>query len=517
MASYPSNSSDDIKDGTKTGIKAAKEIKNVASAVGKAAAGNYLGAAKDALKSEGFRAVAIFLVVCLSFSVFCATILFPMALYEGIKEALEQWLVDYYSGEGDRVQNFFLATGNMIADFVKRIVSNVDGAEFDQTVEADAHLTSNQEDLNAVYSRKIQAVKEKVTLRQDAVLKAIASDSVSSQIDRVMTDRFANEFGAAGVEFDIQYEPGTTDIASAKMYIFQPTEIIPIKRSIKDIEALQLLCLHTTKKNGDLSNVKLSAFLKWLGYNGVDNRQITFPLGDNDNILIKMRSWTGGFMPQYLEEEAAARGRQQAHDAGLSEEETEAAVETMTEKYEQKYGASIVDMLIQVDCPDLYSVPASLTEELKEDAGTATKWVTVYDQPGPDLYPAYYRTSIPDNFYEEWYLNGYGFTVGAYCEGVYGNYLYHRMGWERVEEGGSTYLQRTAINPKPEPQMRQVAVEYNYDITFIYVQYTIPITVHCRDVDDLLDMVGFWEGPLPWDAVSEAGSENEQQEVEGAA
>ena len=43
-------------------------------------------------------------------------------------------------------------------------------------------------------------------------------------------------------------------------------------------------------------------------------------------------------------------------------------------------------------------------------------------------------------------------------------------------------------------------IEYTYDITYIHVKYTIPITVRCRDLDGLLKMAGLWKGALPWDA-----------------
>ena len=51
----------DISDGIKTGIDAGKTAKNVASAAGKAATGNYAGAVKDILKDERLRTLAVFL------------------------------------------------------------------------------------------------------------------------------------------------------------------------------------------------------------------------------------------------------------------------------------------------------------------------------------------------------------------------------------------------------------------------------------------------------------------------
>lgn len=445
MAGDYRNTAEDLASGVKTGINAAKEIKQIASAAGKAAAGNFAGAAVDAARSDFVRTTALFLLICMGFVMFCAVFLFPMALFEAIAELIEQWKVDFYSGSDGRFVSFFKATGNLIMNVINRIISEDDDDNTDTASEADVGITSNQGDLDIVYARKIKAAKDKVTARQKTVIDRIKSEAQYGQIASIMYGRFLDQFGGSGFEYDVQYIPETDQIASAKVNIYDGTQIMATNRSITDMQALELLCLHTAQKNGDLANIKLSAFMKWLGYNGMNSRRITFPLGDNEDIRFSIRSWTGGFIPQYLEDEAAERGRAEAVESRRSTSSAAGkAIETMTEKYEKMYGASVADMLIQVNCPNLYSIKASVSEELKTDAGYGTRWIQDYSRP------------------------------------IYG---------EPSEDN---------IRPIIGYEMKEI--EYTYDITYIHVKYTIPITVRCRDLDGLLKMAGLWKGALPWDA-----------------
>ena len=521
MAENERSSAEDLSSGVKTGINAAKSVKRMAAVAGNLATGNVVGAAAN---SKMMRSLALFLVVTILFVLFVAIFYFPMAIYEVVSSAIEEWKIDYYSGTNGRFVSFFKASINFIPNIIANIKNRTSYDSTDEASESDTAITTSQGDLNIVYARKIKAAKEKITARQKQIIDKIKSDGASGQIYSIMAGRFASEFGASGVEYDVQYIEGTQQIASSKVNVYDGSPIMATNRSIKDMEALQLLCLHTIQKGGDLANVKLSAFMRWLGYNGADNRKLSFCLGDNPDIIYNMKSWTGGFIPQYLEDEAAEYGRREAREEFLKEVEKakengttvkwstksdeDSAAQTMTEKYEAKYGASIADILIQVDCPNLYSIPASVTEELKEDAGTATMMVTDYSKPiyGPspgDMYPAYLRDRRPTDYYSTWYRQGYRYIERVYCEGRFGNYLYHRGGWYVTYVNGMPSLVRTSANPKmrgPIIGYEETEQEYHYDITYYHVKYTVPVTVRCRDIDGLLDIAGLWKGPLPWDA-----------------
>ena len=489
------NTSDELAQGARTGSRVAKQaagtVKKTVSAAGKAATGNLAGAALDLARDKTWRTIALFLAVTVLFSVFCAVFLFPIALYEAAASLAEEWRIEYYSGTGGRFVSFLKATGSVIWNTIKGKSSGE--GDTDLATDSDLGIVDCEADLNSVYSRKLQAAKDKITARQKQVVDIISRDAVSGQISSLMYDRFISEFSGNGYEHDIRYVPGTDQIRSSVITIYDGTQVVALNRTIKDIDALRLLCLHTTQKSGDLSNIRLSGFMKWLGYNGSDNRTISFPLGENSGIRYSMKSWTGGFLPQYLEDEAAARGK--------------------TDEYERKYGAAVTDILIQVDCPNLYAIPPQKTEELKYGAGTARRTVKDYSKPvygasRGDLYPAYLRDSRPPDYFTAWISSGYRYVEGVTCEGRYGNFLYAAAGWTLSYQNGAKVLVRTSANPKqtgPIIGYQDMEIEYHYDITYIHVKYLVNVIVSCRDVDSLVDMAGLWEGLLPMDEAKYSG------------
>lgn len=495
MPDHNQNISEDLSESARTGARVAEQAactaKRTISAAGKAASGNLIGAASELAKDKTWRTIALFLVIAIAFAVFCAVFLFPMTLHEASATLAEAWKIEYYSGTGGRLVSFLKATGSVIWNTIKGESSGEGDTDF--ATDSDLELIDSVPDLNSVYSRKIKAAKDKITARQKQVIDVIQKDAASGQISSVMYSRYLSEFTANGYEHDIEYIPGTNRIQSSVINIYDGTQVVALNRTVKDLEALQLMCLHTTQKNGDLSNIKLSGFMKWLGYNGADNRTISFPLGST-GIRYSMKSWTGGFLPQYLEDESAALG--------------------MTDEYEKKYGAAVTDMLIQVNCPDLYSIQPQITEELKYEVGTGTMRIKdytrpIYGVPSGDLYPAYLRDKRPSDYYSTWFQSGYRYIEGVYCEGRYGNFLYSQAGWTLSFQNGTRTLVRTASNPKqtgPVIGYQEKEVEYHYDITYLHVKYTVCISVGCRDINSLVDMAGLWEGLLPEDEAKYSGT-----------
>ena len=470
------NSSEDLAQGAKTGARVAKQaastVKNTVSAAGKAATGNLAGAALDLARDKTWRTIALFLVVTVLFSVFCAVFLFPMALFEAAAKLAEEWKIEYYSGTGGRLVSFLKATGSVIWNTIKDASSRE--GDTDLATDSDLGIIDCEADLNSVYSRKLQAAKDKITARQKQVIDIICRDAASGQISSLMYERFISEFSGNGYESDIRYVSGTDQIQSSVITIYDGTQVVALNRTVKDIDALRLLCLHTTQKSGD--------------------RDISFQLGENSWIRYSMKSWTGGFLPQYLEDEAAAQGK--------------------TDEYEKDYGAAVTDMLIQVDCPNLYSIQPQKTEELKYGAGTARRTVKDYSKPvygaSPgDLYPAYLRDRRPDDYYTVWVNNGYRYIEGVTCEGRYGNCLYAQAGWSLSYQNGTKALVRTSANPwqtGPIIGYQDREVDYHYDITYIHVKYVVNVIVSCRDISSLVDMAGLWEGLLPMDEAKYRGT-----------
>ena len=185
------NSSDELAEGAKTGAgvarQAAQTVKHTTAAAGKAAAGNVAGAAIELAKDETWRTIAILLIVVILFTAFCAVFLFPMALFEAVAKLAEEWKVEYYSGTDGRFVSFLKATGTVIWNAIKG-QSSGDG-DTDQATDSDLSIVDSEGDLDSVYSRKIQAAKNKVTARQKQVIDVINRDAAGGQIGSIMYGR----------------------------------------------------------------------------------------------------------------------------------------------------------------------------------------------------------------------------------------------------------------------------------------------------------------------------------------
>ena len=448
---------EELVQGVKTGVRTGNTARNAVSAVRKAAAGNYAGAAINILKDDNLKTLIAFLLAISFLILFCVIFAVPMSVYEGLQAYVdrltEQWKIDYYSGDSGRFISFLKATAGFISNVASslwnRITESSTGVEdTDRAEDADLNVVSDKEDLLTVYSRKIQAGKDKITARQKAIIEDLTRDARSGQISSVMYGRFINEFRGNYYEYDVCYNSEDGTIQSKKINVYDGCEVAAINRSIQDADSLRLLCLYTAQEGSSIENIQLSGYMKWLGYNGSRNRRLEYNLGENDNISYSIPSWTGGFMPQYLEDEA-----------------------TKTKQTYRDHGASLADLLIQVDCPNLLSIQASVSEELKADAGTAYKWVNDYTKP-----------------------------------------IYKDPGHKEQPSGGSgTRLYSSGIEPS-EPELPEIVgyeqeqVLYSYDITYIHVKYIIPVTVSCRDINQILEAAGLWSGFLPEESAVLDGS-----------
>ncbi len=449
MSDTYTRSDQDISGGVRTGIRTARTARNVAKAVGKAVSGNLAGAAVDILKDDNLRSLIGIILAVGFFIVFCVVFVIPMSIYEGLQAYVdgltEQWKIDYYSGDSGRFMSFLKATAGLIANLAQDIWNNISSSRTDENdtdlaENADLGVVTSQDDLFTVYSRKIKAGKDKFTARQNTVAKTIEQDAYTGEIGSIMYGQYMQNFYGNFYEYDTQYNTENNTIVSTKINVYDGCEVVAIKKPIKDTDALKLLCLYTAQEGSSIENIQLSGFMKWLGYNGSNNRRLEYTLGENESIRYDMSSWTGGFMPQYLEDEAAE-----------------------VEQTYREHGASLADLLIQIDCPSLYSIQPSVTEELKEDAGTAYHWVIDYSSPIYENPPEKETDSM---------IAGQPFDTSNDTVVAGGNII------------GYNYKQ----------------VPYNYDVTYMHVKYIIPVTISCRSIEDVLKIAGLWTGFLPEDA-----------------
>lgn len=112
--------------------------------------------------------------------------------------------------------------------------------------------------------------------------------------------------------------------------------------------ALQLLSVYSTTKTGDNEPLKVSGFMRWLGfYDSANTDDITFDLGKS-GIKGRLKAWQGTFVPQYLTEQASF------------ERNNEGKVTTAL----KDYSCALIDLMLVIDTPDFSTIPAEYGKDI---------------------------------------------------------------------------------------------------------------------------------------------------------
>ena len=166
------------------------------------------------------------------------------------------------------------------------------------------------------------------------------------------------------------------------------------------------------------------------------------------------------------------------------------------EDYQKKYGCSVVDFLIQVNAPSLSGIAACETPIPVTEQRIRWSQATLY-----------YRDYPSDGSMRPWY-NSYSrqfvFPYQSFVKNG-GNYT---ASW-------SDYYQMyipVRVMGDPAPAVWRSSTVYvkkmvDVEITEIHVSYSVPISISTRPYNDLVEMVGFWEGWLPSDPLYNANAE----------
>ncbi len=474
-----SNTAEDVEQGVKTGIEAARSARKASSTFAKAASGNLAGAAIDVITDRNIRQGIVFVLLFTFFLIFCCLFLAPMTIYESIigyiKELKEEWSIRYYSGSSGRFVSFLKATAGLIGSRFQEAWDRVVGSRIDETdtdvpEDSDLGVIGIKADLISTYSRKIRACKEKIEARQEELFTLIKTERVMAGSPTVS--------GILSWKFEQQYLHKYDDYNDGhNIYevVYDGFSWAKLSSSVSDKDALKLLCLHTVQKDMSLKQSELSGFMKWLGYNGGGPRLLEFKLGEND-IWYQTKAWKGGFMPQYLADESNQR-------ESVSYESNSCAV---------------TDLLLQIQCPNLYSLQGSEREEIIPDlieVDDTTRPIYREVQDGS----IYRRDERPADYYANWNKNGWGYVRNTYCEGSFGDWLYQRSGWSLIKNSDGQYeLYRKAGN---EPGQREfLGYEkklVDVDRHVFHVTFVVPVSVSCRPISEMLELAGFWKGFLP--------------------
>ena len=435
-----------LTEGIRISTDAAKTVKSVQKAAAQASTGNYVAAGAELLKSEDTRRIITVLK------------------WEQVKE---NFAVGYYSGTNGRFVSFFKALIGVISSpEVSEAISDASAGEEDLAEEGDLQLLGKKEALRNTYMRKIKACQDKINAREKEVLQQIkdgkAAFSGGPTIYSIMAQRFESE------------EAHTYDGNDYVRVQYDGTEIMGSTKSITSRQAVELLSLYSTQINSSIGNIKLSGLLKWLGYNAGSTRTIVFPLGKTNDITSSIEAWTGTFMPQYLIDEGASSGK--------------------LDDYTAKYGCSVADFMIFIDCPDLYTIHASESEEMVTETRIFQEYVDY-------VYRDYEEADKP-------ILNAAGEVIqmsGPY-HWEYSDYYQRYLPVRNWDAPPANYTEKIYTF--------LVERERDVDVKIIHISYVVPVFVRTRSIDDLVDMTGMWSGWLPSEPPSIAASQRQTERGE---
>lgn len=468
----------ELTEGIRISTDAAKTVKSVQKAAARASTGNYVAAGAELLKSEDTRRIITILILAAFFMSVVIFFVAPLTLYETIAHAAktfvdkweqvkENFAVGYYSGTNGRFVSFFKALIGVISSpEVSEAISDTSAGEEDLTEEGDLQLLGKKEALRNTYMRKIKACQDKINAREKEVLQQIkdgkAALSGGPTIYSIMAQRFESE------------EAHTYDGNDYVRVQYDGTEIMGSTKSITLRQAVELLSLYSTQINSSIGNIKLSGLLKWLGYNAGSTRTIVFPLGKTNDITSSIEAWTGTFMPQYLIDEGASSGK--------------------LDDYTAKYGCSVADFMIFVDCPDLYTIHASESEEMVTETRIFQEYVDY-------VYRDYEEADKP-------ILNAAGEVIqmsGPY-HWEYSDYYQRYLPVRNWDAPPANYTEKIYTF--------LVERERDVDVKIIHISYVVPVFVRTRSIDDLVDMTGMWSGWLPSEPPSIAASQRQTERGE---
>ena len=184
-------------------------------------------------------------------------------------------------------------------------------------------VMENQEDLRDTSLNCILACSNKIKVRAEQLEELIRG--MNGAIDQYFSSAYAGTYDRwDGTTVALQVEP------------------------MSYYNALQLLSVYSTTKTGDNEPLKVSGFMRWLGfYDSANTDDITFDLGKS-GIKGRLKAWQGTFVPQYLTEQASF------------ERNNEGKVTTAL----KDYSCALIDLMLVIDTPDFSTIPAEYGKDI---------------------------------------------------------------------------------------------------------------------------------------------------------
>ena len=327
------------RETTQVASDAVKSAKAVSKIAANAASGNAAGAVVEGAKAapELFRTAGRLIVAMLAV-ILILTYAFPASIYEAtssffaaVQEREEEYI---YAGGGDIQWNsfFYYVTLGPLRAALKEAASGIwtsitSQADSSDVISNDGQqevgVMENQEDLRDTSLNCILACSNKIKVRAEQLEELIRG--MKGAIDQYFSSAYAGTYDRwDGTTVALQVEP------------------------MSYYNALQLLSVYSTTKTGDNEPLKVSGFMRWLGfYDSANTDDITFDLGKS-GIKGRLKAWQGTFVPQYLTEQASF------------ERNNEGKVTTAL----KDYSCALIDLMLVIDTPDFSTIPAEYGKDI---------------------------------------------------------------------------------------------------------------------------------------------------------
>lgn len=426
-----------IRMGSKAAASAAKAGGRQAAAVVANVAG-----AKVKVGAAGVI-TAVILALVLIFTLMSV----PNAIFETAQDMVESWETIKYTDEHDgngflNVLDFIGTTakkaGDSLGDAIKGLwnkLTNSKDTDSDNASEDDVNAVTAELTSRLTTIKKALGVNDKYRTRANQVKNGISDQSnridnvlyemiqekysgypsqqhdptgeegriwqgvsITAHIDYLGTDKGTAPFTSKDVVEDLQKICDAASEAATleELENFKQEFTDTVENEFPQItddgknnsEALAYLYLASVQLGGSVEEMKVSDFMKYLGYTGSGKTYFNIGHVERNRWLItgSVPAWEGSFQPQYLMEELKHYQDELIMADIYEDEARESALKDITQEYKDD-GAPLTDLIVSLDFPNLNFDNLALKDRhyeshsINNDRDWLTRYTYVYENP----------------------------------------------------------------------------------------------------------------------------------------
>lgn len=444
------------------GTAAAKGAAAVGGAT--AASGGATAAAGAGVAAGGGTVVAVIAGILLAFTLISFLYALPNAVFEPIQNVFETWDETYYADQdgGNRLMTVLRFTGGMLSDAAEGVVSIVqsawsaitswfDSEESSYTNEYDMTVVSQELAERLSIVKKAVAVNDKYLVRANQITSEVSNryyavdDYLYQKYDWNASKNEDRNWKETIVSYEIV--PMGTDKNSSPSSTSTVNSLESIVKNLRNarteedldaakssfmntlnngfpsvtssgqsnMEAISLMYLCSTQLGGSVESMKLSDFMRWLGYTG--NGTTTFNIGhipeQRDAIYGSVPAWNGTFKPQYLMEEQKYYQNELILARCYGDETEISRLEGIVSQYKNS-GMPVMDLMVELDYPQLNY--RSLGSAAYREWTSYYRDTTIEHRETTFVNPSGKAGTLKLHEWEEYTPTPFGVQVDKYCQ-----------------------------------------------------------------------------------------------------